>query len=84
MAIGAGYCGSKVLLSAVGLRLHTVLGTQSMTATEICEQLGLMPLPATDFLDAPVSLDLLARDGDGSAARYRNTSETAHFLDQGL
>lgn len=55
-----------------------------MTATEICEQLGLMPRPATDFLDAPVSLDLLARDGDGSAARYRNTSETAHFLDQGL
>ncbi|WP_099022500.1 methyltransferase [Mycolicibacterium palauense] len=82
MAIGGGYCGAKVLLSAVGLGLFTVLGEDAMTAAQIAERLGLVPRPATDFLDALVSLELLARDGDGPQARYRNTAETAHFLDE--
>ena len=82
MAIGGGYCNAKVLLSAVGLGLFTVLGQRSLTAVEIAERLGLVPRPATDFLDTLVSLDLLARDGDGPQARYRNTAETGHFLDE--
>lgn len=82
MAIGAGYFASKVLLTAVGLRLYTELGDQAMTADAIAERLGLVRRPATDFLDALVSLDLLTRDGDGAGARYRNTAETAHFLDE--
>ncbi len=82
MAIGAGYTTAKVLLSAVGLRLFTVLGDQAMTAGELAERLGLVPRPATDFLDTLVSVDLLARDGDGPQARYRNTAETARFLDE--
>jgi hypothetical protein len=82
MAIGGGYCEAKVLLSAVGLGLFTVLGDQAMTAAEIAERLDLVPRPATDFLDTLVSVDLLSRDGDGRQARYRNTAETAHFLDE--
>ncbi|MCH9668439.1 MAG: methyltransferase [Actinomycetia bacterium] len=82
MAIGGGYCQAKVLLSAVGLRLFTLLGERAMTAAEIAERLGLVPRPATDFLDTLVSVDLLGRDGDGPQARYRNTAETAHFLDE--
>lgn len=82
MAIGAGYHASKVLLTAVGLGLYTALGDQAMTAQAIAEHFGLIQRPATDFLDALVSLDLLARDGDGAGARYRNTPETAHFLDE--
>lgn len=82
MAIGGGYCQAKVLLSAVGLRLFTVLGDRSMTAAEIAERLRLILRPATDFLDTLVSVDLLDREGDGPNARYRNTAETAHFLDE--
>ena len=82
MAIGGGYAASKVLLSAVGLGLYTMLGAGAMTAAEITARLELAPRPARDFLDALVSLDLLTRDGDGDDARYRNTAETAHFLDE--
>jgi len=82
MAIGAGYGPSKVLLTAVGLGLYTELGDQAMTAGVIAERLGLVKRPATDFLDALVSLDLLERDGDGAQARYRNTPATALFLDE--
>ncbi len=82
MAIGAGYCASKVLLTAVGLGLYTELGDQAMTADAIAERFGLVRRPATDFLDALVSLDLLERDGDGAEARYRNTPATAQFLDE--
>ncbi len=82
MAIGAGYCASKVLLTAVGLGLFTELADQAMTAEAITERLGLVRRPAADFLDALVSLDLLERDGDGAGALYRNTQATAHFLDE--
>lgn len=82
MAIGGGYCEAKVLQSAVGLRLFTLLGEQPMTAAEISERLGLVLRPATDFLDTLVSVELLGRDGDGPQARYHNTAETAHFLDE--
>jgi len=34
-----------------------------------------------DFLDGLVALRLLERDGQGKTARYRNTPETAAFLD---
>ena len=81
-AIGSGFQASKVLLSAIGLGLYTALGAESMTAQQISERFGLVERPATDFLDALVSLDLLGREGDGPTARYHNTAETAHFLDE--
>ncbi|RDH78089.1 methyltransferase [Mycolicibacterium moriokaense] len=82
MAVGGGYLVSKVLLSAVGMGLFTELGADAMTADGIAGRLGLLARPARDFLDTLVSVDLLARDGDGPDARYRNTPETAHFLDE--
>lgn len=82
MAVGAGYANAKVLLSAVGLGLFTELGDRAMTAEQIAAGLGLVARPTVDFLDTLVSLDLLTRDGDGPQARYRNTAETALFLDR--
>jgi hypothetical protein len=82
MQIASGYWASKVLLSAAGIGLHTELARQPKTAAAIAERFGLAARPALDFLDALVSLDLLARDGDGPDARYRNTPETARFLDE--
>jgi hypothetical protein len=82
MQVGMGFWPSKTVLSAVELELFTHLGDESMTGEEIGEQLGLHPRAIYDFLDTLVALRLLERDGDGSAGRYRNTAETAAFLDK--
>jgi precorrin-6B methylase 2 len=81
LQVGMGFWASKTLLSAVELNLFTLLGLGPMTATELGERLGLHPRSRLDFLDALVSLGLLARDGDGPSARYANTADTAMFLD---
>ena len=81
LQIGMGFWASKTLLSAVELDLFTVLGAGRMTAADIGERVGLHPRSRSDFLDALVSIGLLARDGNGTQARYTNTTDTATFLD---
>ena len=82
MQIGLGFWASKTLLSAVELELFTQLGDESMTGQEIGERLGLHQRAIYDFLDTLVALGLLGRDGEGTNGRYRNTGETAAFLDK--
>jgi hypothetical protein len=82
MEVGMGFWPSKTVLSAVELELFTHLGSESMTGEEIGERLGLHPRAIHDFLDTLVALGLLERDGDGTDGRYRNTAETAAFLDK--
>jgi len=82
MQVGMGFWPSKTVLSAVELQLFTHLGAESMTGEEIGERIGLHPRAIYDFLDTLVALRLLERDGDGSDGRYRNTAETAAFLDK--
>ena len=77
-----GFMGSKTLLSAVELGLFTTLADRAMTAAELQAALDLHPRAVPDFPDALLALGLLARDGDGAEARYRNTPETACFLDK--
>ncbi|HWI08544.1 MAG TPA: methyltransferase [Solirubrobacteraceae bacterium] len=77
-----GFWPSKTLLSAVELELFTQLGSESMTGEQIGERLDLHPRAIYDFLDTLVALRLLERDGDGSDGRYRNSAETAAFLDK--
>lgn len=81
MQIGTGFMASKTLLSAVELGLFTELGGSALTGAELGERLGLDARAIPDFPDALVALGLLDRDGDGAEARYRNTEETAAFLD---
>ena len=78
-----GFWPSKTVLSAVELGLFTELGSESMTGEEVGRRLGLHPRAIYDFLDTLVALRLLDRDGDGPDGRYRNTPETAMFLDRG-
>ena len=78
-----GFMGSKVVLSAVELELFTQLGKGPLTGEEMADRLGLDARAIPDFPDALVSLELLEREGEGSGARYRNTEETAAFLDKG-
>jgi cyclopropane fatty-acyl-phospholipid synthase-like methyltransferase len=78
MKLGMAYWGSKVLLSAVELRLFSELAKAgALDAEALRARLGLHPRSATDFFDALVSLGMLERH-DG---RYANTPETDLFLD---
>jgi O-methyltransferase domain/Dimerisation domain len=83
MQVGMGFWPSKTVLSAVELELFTHLGDEAMTGEEIGEKLGLHPRGIYDFLDTLVALRFLERDGEGSEGRYRNTAESAAFLDKG-
>ncbi len=82
LEVGMGFWPAKVLLSAVELGLFSALGTSSRTAEELRVILGLDPRAVPDFPDALVALGFLERDGLGAAARYRNTPESAAFLDR--
>jgi SAM-dependent methyltransferase len=82
MQIGTGFWASKTLLSAVELQLFTQLGADAMTGDDIGDRLGLHPRAIYDFLDTLVALGFLERDGEGRDGRYRNTAETAAFLDK--
>jgi hypothetical protein len=82
MQVGMGFWPSKTVLSAVELELFTQLGAEAMTGEEIRERLDLHPRAIYDFLDTLVALRFLDRDGEGTAGRYRNTNDTAAFLDK--
>ena len=82
MQVGMGFWPSKTVLSAVELELFTQLGAEAMTGEEIRERLDLHPRAIYDFLDTLVALRFLDRDGEGIDGRYRNTNDTAAFLDK--
>lgn len=82
MQVGSGFWASKTLLSAVELRVFTLLGEGSLTGEEIRTQASLSQRGTYDFLDTLVALRLLDRDGEGTEGRYRNTPDTAAFLDE--
>ena len=79
---GLGFWASKTLLSAVELGLFGVLGDKALTGAELTKALGLHDRANSDFYDTLLATGFLERDGDGPAARYRNTAETATFLDR--
>lgn len=80
--VGMGFWPAKTLLSAIELGLFTRLGAGARTGAELQAALGLHDRANPDFFDALVALGFLERDGDGPGARYRNTAETAAFLDR--
>lgn len=82
MQTATAFWASKVLLTAVEFDLFSVLGGGSMTAAQLGERLGIHPRGRYDFFDALVAQGFLHRDGDGAAGRYRNTPDTAAFLDR--
>jgi hypothetical protein len=82
MQVGMAFWPAKVLLSAVKLGVFTELGRSAKSGAELREALGLHPRSTPDFFDTLVALKFLERDGDGDAAKYRNTEETGTFLDR--
>jgi hypothetical protein len=79
---GMSFWASKALLSAVELNVFGLLGDKAMTGAELTKALGLHNRANPDFFDTLLTLGFLERDGDGPAGRYRNTAETATFLDK--
>ena len=77
--LGFGFRESKTLLSAVELGVFTALGKGPLDLAELSRITGVHARGARDFFDALVSLQLLARDGQG---RYANTPDCAHYLDR--
>src|SRR5262245_18395735 len=69
-------------MSAVEMDLFTVLSGKRLTARQLQNALELHPRGVADFLDTLVALDVLARDGEGETAQYRNTDDATHFLDR--
>lgn len=82
MQTATAFWASKVLLTAVEFDLFSELGEGSMTAAELGEELGIHPRGRYDFFDALVALGFLGREGAGPEGRYRNSPETAAFLDR--
>lgn len=82
MDVGMGFWPAKVLLSAAELDLFTRLGPGELDGVGLVSVLGLHERANPDFFDTLVALGFLERDGDGPQARYRNTAETAMFLDR--
>lgn len=82
LEVGFGFWPSKILLTAVELEVFTTLGDRSMTGEELGRALAFHPRGIWDFFDALTSLGFLEREGSGSAARYRNTPDTARYLDK--
>lgn len=82
MQTATAFWGSKVLLTAVEFDLFSTLGERALTASELGQVLELHPRGTFDFFDALVALGFLDRDGDGPEGKYRNTPETAAFLDR--
>ncbi|HYD79924.1 MAG TPA: methyltransferase [Paucimonas sp.] len=82
LEVGFGFWPAKVLLSAVELGVFTTLSGRAMTGRDLGEALGLHDRADPDFFDALVALKFLEREGDGDGALYRNTEETAIFLDR--
>ena len=82
MEVGMAFWPAKTLLSAIKLGVFTELGKGAKTGAELRGELGLHPRSDPDFFDTLVALRFLDRDGDGPEAKYRNTPETALFLDR--
>src|SRR5215475_4085471 len=82
MQVAFGFWPSKVLLTAVELGVFTALSAREMTADELGEAVSVHPRGRYDFFDTLVSLGFLHRQGNGAAGKYRNTPETARFLDR--
>src|SRR3982751_5892080 len=82
MEVGMAFWPAKTLLAAIELGLFTQLGQEALTGAALQSALGLHDRANPDFFDTLVALGFLDRDGDGPDGRYRNTGETAAFLDQ--
>jgi hypothetical protein len=70
------------LLTAVELDLFTTLDNGELSAPQPGEKLELHPRGTYDYSDALVALKFPDQKGDGPEGKYRNTPQTAAFLNR--
>ena len=81
MQIGMGFWASKTLLTAVNIKLFTLLAKGNLSGEEIGKTLGLHERSLYDFLDSLVALGFLNRTGLKENAVYGNSEDSDVFLD---
>ena len=82
MEVGMAFWPAKTLLVGRGTRFVHQLERRSDDGSELQARSAYIRRANPDFFDTLVALRFLERDGDGPDARYRNTRETAVFLDK--
>jgi cyclopropane fatty-acyl-phospholipid synthase-like methyltransferase len=84
MQTGMGFWSSKALLSAVNLKLFTILAEGPLKGEQIKQQLKLETTQrhVYDWLDTLVSIDFLKREGVNDNAVYSNNADADMFLDK--
>ncbi|HEY4330857.1 MAG TPA: methyltransferase dimerization domain-containing protein, partial [Phycisphaerae bacterium] len=76
------FWSSKVLLTAVEMKVFTKLADRRMTGAELGKELGLHARGIADFFDALVAMKFLEREGNGAGSHYLNTRAGAMYLDE--
>lgn len=76
LQLSASHGTSKVMQSAAELGVFALLSDQPLSASEMCDRLGIHPRPAREFFDILVALGMLERTG----GRYRNSEAAQTHL----
>src|SRR5438067_888750 len=79
LQIATGFWASQALLSAVELKVFTILFRGPRTALEVSQEAGADPAAMEALLDANCALGFLHRNGD----RYRNDEVSNGYLIEG-
>jgi len=79
LQVTTGFWASQALMTAVELRIFTVLFGGPKTAADVATEVGADPVALEALLDANCALGFLHRQGD----RYRNDDVSNQFLVEG-
>jgi hypothetical protein len=79
LQVATGFWGSQALLTAVDLRIFTILFSGPKTAAEVAEESGAQPAAMEAILDATCSLGFIHRVGE----KYRNDEVSNAYLIEG-
>lgn len=79
LQVATGFWASQALMTAVDLRVFTILFGGSKTAPEVAAEAGIDPAAAEALLDANCALGFLHRAGE----RYKNDEVSNAFLVEG-
>ena len=79
LQVATGFWGSQALLTAVDLRVFTILFGGPKSAAEVAQEAGVAPAAMEAILDANCSLGFVHRVGD----KYRNDEVSNAYLIEG-
>jgi SAM-dependent methyltransferase len=75
--VAMGFQQSRVLLTAVELRVFSLIGGDALASDELASRTGADPRAADRLLNALCAMQLLVKEG----GRFRNTGDSRRYLD---